>query len=278
MKKIIVMILLNVFLGLAAGSEAANEKNQTESGRKTYALIVGGISKDKQDRLDKSKAMSDLYKLLIDNPEINKQTLTILMADDSTVHNEFKKSSTANIQEAINAVGKLIESEDRFIFYYIGQANIIAEQLRFNLPGADITQEQLVEWIKAIDVSSMLIVLDCPGSGLAAKAISGRGRVVICSCTEQQRYSTHFSEHFVPALIDDKVDINANGRISILEAFTAASRRIDDWYRRKKLLTTEIPVLEDNGDGIPSKQPWKYKIDKADGLTASEFYLLKRQE
>jgi hypothetical protein len=275
MKKLTFIIIpINVLLSLAAGTETTNEKKHAGPGSETYALIVCGISKDKQDLQAKSKVISNLHQFLIDNPQINKQTLTVLVADDLLAHKGFKKSSAENIRKTIEFIKTVIKHEDRFIFYYIGQANIVSKNLRFNLPGLDITQEQLAKWIKAIKASSMLIVLDCPGSGLAAKAMSGHDRIVVCSCTEQQRYSTHFSEHFIPALTDDEADTNNDGKISILEAFTVASRQIDDWYRQKKLLTTEIPVLEDNGDGIPSKRPWKYKIDKVDGLVASEFYLL----
>jgi hypothetical protein len=275
MKKIVYLIFINILVNLAAGTEMTGEADkQTRQESKTYALIVGGISKDERDRLDKSKVISNLHKLLTENLEISMQNLRFLVADDLTVNKGLINSSADNIQKTIDIVKNVIKPEDRFIFYYLGQANIVKEQLRFNLPGLDITQKQLAEWIKAIDVSSILIVLDCPGSGLAAKALSGQNRIVICSCTEQQRYSTHFGEYFISALTDTKTDTNMDGKISILEAFTMASRQIDDWYRQKKLLTTEIPVLEDDGDGIPSKQPWKYKIDNMDGEAASEFFLM----
>jgi hypothetical protein len=119
----------------------------------------------------------------------------------------------------------------------------------------------------------MLIVLDCPGAGLAVKALTGQGRIVIGACTAEQHYSTKFSEYFVPALIDKSNDVNGDGRISLLEAFTSASKCIDDFYRVQSLLTTETPVLEDNGDGAASRQPWKYEQNKKDGLAASRFFL-----
>jgi hypothetical protein len=142
-----------------------------------------------------------------------------------------------------------------------------------NLPGPDITHSQLAEWINKIKASSMLIVLDCPGAGLAVKAVTGPDRIIIGACTDEQHYSTQFSEYFVPALLDELSDTDENGRISLLEAFTSASRSVDDFYRRQSLLTTETPVLEDNADGIPSPQPWRYKQNKKDGLIASKLFL-----
>jgi hypothetical protein len=275
MKNICTIILIAVWLIPASLSGTAQEKEQTSLNNKTYALVVSGISKDPQDRSAKSKIVSDIKKLLLNNPEVTSETLIVLVADNTAANTSPIASTAENIQMAIKTIVTFARDNDRFIFYYIGQANVIGEMLRFNLPGTDITQEQLAQWIKEIQASSMLIVLDCPGSGLATKAMSGQGRVVICSCTAQQRYSTRFSEYFIPALADNKTDTNSEGKISVLEAFTNASREVDDWYRQKKLLTTETPVLEDNGDGLPSQQPWRYKLDGNDGSAASEFFLMR---
>jgi hypothetical protein len=268
-----ILITLILCVMTLAGSETG--KDQEKTGRKTYALVVGGISKESQDKMNMTRAVTGLQKLLKSNPEVSDRTLTILVSDNLSAESAFGTTTAENIRKTIETIGAAAKTDDRFIFYYIGQANIVAEKLRFNLPGADMTHEQLAQWIKEIKTSSKLIVLDCPGSGLAAKAMSGHGRVVICSCTDEQRYRTRFSEYFLPALADNESDTNSDGKISILEAFTAASRQIDDWFRQNKLLTTEIPVLEDNGDGRPGKEPWRYKLDGADGLAASEFFLIR---
>ena len=275
MKKVgfVILVTFILFNTAVAGSDII--ENRDKPGRKTYVLVVGGISKEPQDKISMTKAVTELQKLLKSNPEVSDQTFSILAADDLQAKNVTEKSTAENIQKTIETIGTAAKVDDRFVFYYIGQANIVAQKLRFNLPGADITHEQLSQWIKGIKASSMLIVLDCPGSGLAAKAMSGRGRVVICSCTDEQRYRTRLSEYFLPALTDKESDTNSDGKISILEAFTAASMQIDDWFRQNKLLTTEIPVLEDNGDGQPSKEPWRYKLDGGDGAAAAEFFLIR---
>jgi hypothetical protein len=203
--------------------------------------------------------MSERLHLLVDNK---------LMA-----HKGSRISTAENLKEKMDIFATSVNSRDRFIFYYTGQANVVSNILRLNLPGPDITHKQLAEWINAIKASSMLIVLDCPGAGLAAKALAGQDRIFIGACTGQQHYSTKFSEYFVPALLDEGSDTNEDGRISLLEAFTSASRSVDDFYRRQALLTTETPVLEDNADGVASRQPWRYKQNKTDGLAASKFFL-----
>jgi len=273
MRKISFVILIIFILCITtfAGSDTDNSRKRT--GRKTYVLVVGGISKEPQDKIATTKAITELQKLLRSNPEVKGGTFSVLATDGLPAESISGTSTAENIQTTIKTIGTAAGADDRFIFYYIGQANIAAQKLRFNLPGADITHKRLAQWIKQIKCASKLIVLDCPGSGLAAKALSKRGTVLICSSTDEQKYRTRLSEYFLPALADGESDTNGDGKVSVLEAFTAASRRIDDWFRRNKLLTTETPVLEDNGDGRVSKEPWRYKLDGADGAVAAEFFL-----
>ena len=274
MKRTIIAILALIVSGSplfdAPGAERSPEP--AESG-KTSGLIVSGINKDSKDRLAKDRAAADLSRFFLDIAGVKPERLRVLADSKSTARKGSGISTAENLKEQMNRFAASVNPVDRFIFYYIGQANVVSDSLRLNLPGPDITHEQLAELINGIEASSMLIVLDCPGAGLAVKAVTGKGRIVIGACTAEQHYSTQFSKYFVPALIDKGSDVDGNGRISLLEAFTSASRGVDDFYRLQSLLTTETPVLEDDGDGAASKQPWKYEQNKMDGLAASRFFL-----
>ncbi len=274
MKKIIIIIIL-AFMCEFPSAEALDSKrnNTSEEKGKTYVLIVSGINKDSKERRTKNRAVMDFRRFLLDNSEIESKRLCILVDCESSLRKDSIVSTAANLKKQTDRFAAVVNTGDRFIFYYIGQANVVADMLRLNLPGPDITHKQLAEWVNGIKASSMLIVLDCPGAGLAIEAVTGQNRIIIGACTPDQHYSTQFSEYFVPALLDPQSDTNEDGRISLLEAFTSASRGVDDFYRRQALLTTETPVLEDNADGIPSRQPWRYEQHKMDGLLASKFFL-----
>jgi len=239
----------------------------------THALIVTGINKDAKDRQTKDKAVVDLSSLLLNNASVKRDRLGVLANSRSLVRTASDVSTAENLKERLDAFAAAVNPSDRFIFYYVGQANVVGEQLRLNLPGADITHEQLAEWLKPIKASSILVVLDCPGAGLAIKALTGEGRIVIAGCTADQPYSTRFSAYFVPALGDNESDTDNDGKISLLEAFTYTSKQLDSFYRGMGLLRTETPLLEDNGDGEPSDEPWRFKQDKTDGAAASKFFL-----
>jgi len=274
MKRTIFAILLIIVSGSPLFDALSAERSQepNESG-KTYVLIVSGINKDSKERLAKDRAAADLSRFFLDIAKVIPDRLSVLVDNESMARKGSGISTAGKLKEQMDRFATSVNPKDRFIFYYIGQANVVSDTLRLNLPGPDITHEQLAEWINAIKASSMLIVLDCPGAGMAVKAVAGQGRIVIGACTADQHYSTQFSEYFVPALVDEAGDVDGNGKISLLEAFTSACRGVDDFYRRQSLLTTETPVLEDNADGVASRQPWKYEQNKTDGLAASRFFL-----
>ena len=274
MKRIIAAIILTMASTSAifAPSSAGPNPNRAENNN-TYALIVTGINKNAKDRQTKDKAVVDLRNFLLNNASIKRDRLAVLANSRSLARTASDVSTAENIEEQVDAFAAAVNPADRFIFYYVGQANVVADELRLNLPGADITHEQLAKWLGRIKASSILIVLDCPGAGLAVKALAGEGRIVVAGCRADQHYSTRFSAYFVPALGENQSDTDNDGKVSLLEAFTSASRQLDDFYRSMGLLKTETPLLEDNGDGAPSDKPWRFKQDKTDGAAASKFFL-----
>jgi len=212
----------------------------------------------------------NLRTFLLNDVRIQPDQLSILVSYDSPIQKGSKISTAENLEKQMNLFANKIRPSDRFIFYYVGQANVVTETLRLNLPGKDMTHEQLARRLNGIRASSMLIVLDCPGAGAAVKALAGKDRIIIGACTHEEHYSTQFSKFFVPALTDLQSDTDGDGKISVLEAFTVAARQLDDSYRQQNLLQTETPILEDNADGVASRQPWRYREDHTDGPAASK--------
>jgi len=277
MKKVIILLIFLKVISYSAiaGSVGIEGNPKQKEDKKTYALVICGINKDPEERLAKNKAVTDLRSFFLNKAGIKPAYLNVLVPEGSFIDKNVKISNSENLKRTLENLANEIGPEDRFIFYYIGQANVGAGKLRFNLPGKDITHDQLSDWIKPIKAASMLLVLDCPGAGRAVKALTGKGRIIIGASMADQPYSTKFSEYFIPSLLDDRGDTDSDGRVSLLEAFTFASRQLDDWYFDQLFLKTETPVLEDNADGLPSQEPWRYKQDNTDGREASKFFFIK---
>ena len=81
--------------------------------------------------------------------------------------------------------------------------------------------------------------------------LSRKERVVITATdSTAQRYATVFPEYLVRALADPATDADKDGRISLWEAFSYASAGVRTYYERRGQLSTERPLLDDDGDRI----------------------------
>jgi len=270
MKKTIIIAML--LIGTAVSVIA-----ETDVPPKTCVLIVSGINKDPEERQTKDKAVIKLQKFFLNDANIPSDCVKVLVDKNSFVRQSTGLSTAENLKKTIAKLALLVKPSDRFIFYYIGQANVISTKLRFNLPGEDMTHEQLAVLINSIKASEKVIIIDCPQAGLTVKKLSAPGRIVLCGARSDQPYSPHFSEFFVPALTDIEADTDIDGKISLLEAFTMTSQKIDQQFDAENLLKTENPILEDDGDGIPSQQPWRHELEENDGLTASKCFLAEEK-
>ncbi len=274
MKQIIVTMIAGVMLFsefITYGKPGTS--HQAIPPGKTYVLIIGGINKDVEERQSKDRSVLKLRKTAPTVFRVKPEEVVTLVDGASLVARPTGICTVQAVEKNMKSIADRVRPADRFIFFYIGQANVVKGQLRLNLSGPDITPDELSKWIANIKASSMLIVLDCPGAGLAIKPLAGKGRILIAGAREDQLYSTRFSEFFIPALSNSESDINHDSRISLLEAFQRAGIEMDEFYRQRNFMKTENPLLEDDGDGVPSQQPWLYKQSKKDGLRSANFFL-----
>ena len=260
------MIVLIAAVIVSMGSVAAEtDASEAPTRGDTYALIVSGIGKGPEDRQARDQVVRGFSAYLLEEASVKPARLTVLVPDADS-----ERASTADrIVETIRAYASAMTEADRLVFYYVGQANAVGDSLRFNLPGPDITQEELAKWLAGVKADSQLVVLDCPYAAVAAKALARPGRVVVLASTEEQACAPRFGLHFVPALARAESDADHNGSVSVLEAFAVAAREIERWYQDRQLLPTETPGIDDNGDGRPSERPWRHEQDGGDGRWAA---------
>jgi hypothetical protein len=90
-----------------------------------------------------------------------------------------------------------------------------------------------------------------PASFPFLERLAGPRRVIITATdSPAQRFQTVFPEFFIKAFVDDAADLDKNGRVSIWEAFAAASAGVRRYYQQRGQLSTERALLDDTGDGI----------------------------
>ena len=100
-------------------------------------------------------------------------------------------------------------------------------------------------------------------------ALSGPGRKVTATDSAAQQFETVFPEFLLKAFDDPAADEDKNGRVSIWEAFSYASAAVRRWFEQHGQLSTERPLLDDNGDGVGREA----QSPGSDGALARTIYL-----
>ncbi|MBW3535386.1 MAG: hypothetical protein KY453_09260, partial [Gemmatimonadetes bacterium] len=161
--------------------------------------------------------------------------------------------------------------DDRVVMVLIGHGSQRDGDPRFNLPGPDITATDVDLLLAQLAPRRVALVNAASASGEFVPVVSGPGRTVLTATRSgRERNETRFGGFFVDALGDDGADLDKDGRISLLEAFTWARAEVERHYGEQNLILTEHALLDDDGDGEGSEEP---SVDGEDGSLAATFYL-----
>jgi len=149
------------------------------------------------------------------------------------------------VREAFSGLGQDLDASDRLAVFLIGHGSYDGTEYKFNLPGTDITGDELSELMQAVPAESQLIVNMTSASGSVLEAWSGvAGRTLITATRSgAERNATRFSEHWAKALSADDADLDKNGSISAQEAFDFTSNLVDESFESEGALATEHPEL-----------------------------------
>ncbi len=167
-----------------------------------------------------------------------------------------KEAVKENVADAIADIGNRAADDDLVVLVLIGHGTADKRGAQFNLPGPDLSADELADLLKPLSRQMVAVVNTTAASGPFTKALSGERRVII-TATETARENNHtvFAQYFIAGLRDDAADTDKDGRASLLEAFQYAKREVLREYDSDQRLLTEHATLDDNGDGIASLEP-----------------------
>ena len=159
-------------------------------------------------------------------------------------------------EEVVKAFNKLAAAgEDDVVFIVlIGHGSFDGKLAKFNLPGPDLTPADFEPLLKKMKSRHVVFVNTASASGPFMEALAGSGRTIVTATrTGAERFATLFGGYFVDALAGMDADSDKNRRISVLEAFTYATREVATAYQREGIMSTEHALLNDSGgEGIPN--------------------------
>jgi hypothetical protein len=227
---------------LATGPAAARADAQT--GR--FALVVQGASGDPEYASLHRQWLDRLTAVLRDRFGFDDAHLTVLAETPAA---REQAASAANLKAALARLAADAKPGDLVFVLLIGHGSGEGADAKFNLVGPDLTVAEWSALLKPVP-GHLAVVNTTSVSFPFVKGLSAPDRVIIAATNSSgQRYATMFAAGFIEALTAEVADADKNGRISLLEAFTYASRQTQQHYAQQGKLATERAVLDDNGDG-----------------------------
>lgn len=254
-------VRLTILAAIAAlvcvpGSSAAEQR---------FALIVCGAAGGPEYATQYDRWGAELSKTLIENLKFDPAFVTLL----SDTNRGNSASTAENVRRAVTAVASRMTRDDVFFVLLIGHGTFDGIDAKFNLVGPDLESAEWSALFKPLP-GRVVIVNTSSASFPFLERLSAARRIVITATdSPAQRYDTVFPEYFIRALGDPAADLDKNERVSIWEAFAAASAGVRRHYQQRGQLSTEHALLDDNGDGVGNE----VTAPGDDGSLASRTYL-----
>ena len=166
------------------------------------------------------------------------------------------RSSRENVERALAATAARAGVGDELWVVLVGHGSGEGERSRFNLPGPDMTAADFRRALAPFGVRRVAFVNAASASGDFARVLAAPNRAVVTATKSAlERNETLFARHFAAALAAPGADVDKDGRVTLLEAFTYTRREVAREYERDNRLLTEHAQLDDDGDGAASADP-----------------------
>ncbi|MCA1561073.1 MAG: hypothetical protein LC804_12670 [Acidobacteria bacterium] len=251
------VILLTSCALMVRGEEAPEER---------YALIVSGASGGPRYAEKHARWRTTLHEILTGALGFDGAHVTTLFDAGPAAPDS---ATRANVRRAVMDLKSRLRRSDLLLVILLGHGSSAGADAKFNLVGPDL---EATEWATLLQpLPATLVIVNTASSSFPfLERLSGPRRVVITATdSAAQRFETVFPEFFIAGLADPEADIDKNARVSLWEAFNFASTRVRQHYEQRGQLSTERPLLDDNGDAVGKEagQPG------ADGAVASRTYL-----
>ena len=230
-----------------------------------FALIVAGASGGPEYVAQYERWTSDLSTSLIEKLKFDRASVTVL----SDASRPSSASSAANVRRAIASTASRMTRDDLLLIVLIGHGTFDGTDAKFNLVGRDLESTEWSDLLRQLP-GRLVIVNTAAASFPFLERLAGPRRIVVTATdTAAQRFDTIFPEFFIQSIADVAADLDKNGRISVWEAFAAASASVRRHYQQRGQLSTERALLDDNGDGVGNE----FSSPRDDGSLASRTYL-----
>jgi len=127
-----------------------------------------------------------------------------------------------------------------FVLVLIGHGTADARGWKFNLPGPDLTGEDLIAALAVVKAERQLLFIGSSASGALLDQLAQPGRVVVTATKSGGEINAvRFPSFFADAVESSVADVDRNEILTLAEAFRHADARTREYYEEAKLLASE---------------------------------------
>jgi hypothetical protein len=246
---------------------APQAKSQPKADRNKYAVIINGASGEPAYAKQFEKWTVSLRSVLTGRFGFADDRVRVLT--EKPADNTAAVSTAEEVKKTFATLRGEMSADNPLFIFLIGHGTFDGKEAKFNLVGPDLSAEDYNNLLTSLPTRRVVIFDLASASGEFIKPLAAKGRVIVTATRNgQETNATRFAEFLIAALSADDADTDQDGRISVLEAFTYATRLTAEFYTRAGRLATEHALLEDNGDGVGHG-----KLEGGDGLLARATYI-----
>ncbi|MEX0912171.1 MAG: hypothetical protein WD737_05370 [Gemmatimonadota bacterium] len=155
------------------------------------------------------------------------------------------ESRRDEVERALAEIRARLGEDERLMILLIGHGSSDARGARINLPGPDLTAEELGALLEPFEGHPVVVVNTASASGDFHEPLSAENRTIVTATRSgMERNETIFGGFFVAAFAEDGGDIDKDGRVTIAEAFEYASTETERHYENANQLQLEHARME----------------------------------
>jgi len=238
----------------------------------SHVLVIVGLGGDHENAERFHRWASAIVDAAKDRYGLPADSIVYLGEDPARDKARISGRSTRDaVEAAVTRLAAQARPGDRVFIVLIGHGASATGEARFNLPGPDLAAPDFARLAGRFAAQQVVFVNTASASGGFVAALSGKDRTVITATrTEGERNQTRFGEFFAEALSTGDADMDKDGRVSMLEAYTWARLRVAESYERDGQVLTEHAMLDDDGNGKGTAEPGQ---PGGDGVMARTLFL-----
>lgn len=174
------------------------------------------------------------------------------LGDNTTLILSGKNATKSALQDWFKEIAVKVTNNDTLLVYLVGHGSYDQRNYKFNLPGPDLTDQDLLELIDSSNAGTKFLLSGSSSSGALLEHFKDKN-IILATATKngREKNATRFGRFFSIALETEAADLDKNKAISITEAFTWADRATADFYESEGLLATEhANLIGENADRV----------------------------